>query len=796
MFFWAKPADSLDWEEIPATGGLLVAGTYSIAVQSPQPHFTIMSNLRHFFRLEDGSETLRWQTEQSSCTNDEGVGWIVQDLELTAGRWQISCHDADLVAELFGESADNSIMFQVIDLKGARLSAGPYGGSTVSLPAMASPAISSVVESPSLADMSTVSVELQSADTNIGHMPPPHNDSQSATTDPQGSASEYGYNGGTVSYPQFDRILANASDCNEIQGVDRDIKQDGDRPTLSAGTSSQLSPYEPTKPVYNTPSPNPPAFCPDDAVTEICAPVTAPDREFVLNCTEFTAFPGESITISGLSKRSGELMVTALTKNSAPIQESQRLVLPASAPFASFSVQLTIPPTWSEDSIVGLAELHPDDGSASLSYDFTVSAEPCYSGYSNTPSSHATSFVEESWPVRTSPAEISQVEPVVEERASDLQSHYQQLEYRPELADIQQLEDDQHVDDLNRLENSPHPTIPPSELDQDKTLAFKTGEESLPNSQLTKTGSCSEIFRAAWSPELTDEDTQAPEIAFASLRSPDRTLQRLMALMQSAVAATAARTRFQQVQSAFPRLDDGIMDGIVGEVKVVPARGVPLGGVLPADAGGPAWGPPKTTEKQGPGRGVGVLPSDSTEPSEYGISNTTNENTPASVASKVAQNSLISGTSVSPSAAPGCGDSGALLLGHNAFVSTDVEVNPLPGSPDGVVSDLSGPLSMAATPSVSSARSSQPPAPTSAVEPESLTDASSSVSSLSDSDSFEISPSAESSQSTNLSIDIPRALRSGDLVSVVMKSKSHPHPACVKLWVIDSFNQKVVDGPR
>ncbi|MEL7476762.1 MAG: hypothetical protein AAGJ55_11120, partial [Cyanobacteria bacterium J06555_12] len=144
MFFWAKPADSPEWEEIPATGGLLVAGMYSIAVQSPQPHFTIVSNLQHFCRQEDGTEMLRWQTEQSSRTNDEGVGWIVQDLELTAGRWQISCRDADLVAELFGENADNSITFQAIDLKGARLSAGPYGGSSVSLPAMTSPATSSI----------------------------------------------------------------------------------------------------------------------------------------------------------------------------------------------------------------------------------------------------------------------------------------------------------------------------------------------------------------------------------------------------------------------------------------------------------------------------------------------------------------------------------------------------------------------------------------------------------------------------------------------------------------------------
>ncbi|MEO0354446.1 MAG: hypothetical protein AAF268_06455, partial [Cyanobacteria bacterium P01_A01_bin.3] len=60
----------------------------------------------------------------------------------------------------------------------------------------------------------------------------------------------------------------------------------------------------------------------------------------------------------------------------------------------------------------------------------------------------------------------------------------------------------------------------------------------------------------------------------------------------------------------------------------------------------------------------------------------------------------------------------------------------------------------------------------------------------------ENSPSAGLPQSSDLSIDIPQALRSGDLVSVVMKSKAHPHPACVKLWVIDSSSQTVVDGPR
>ena len=131
MFFWAKPADGNQWLEIPPTDGALMPGVYNIAVQSPQPHFTLVSHLRHYLRQEDGTRELVWQTEQSSRTNEEGVGWVMQNLELKEGWWQFDCRDADLVAELFGEPPQNCVSFQVAAAKSPLVETlSPPGAST------------------------------------------------------------------------------------------------------------------------------------------------------------------------------------------------------------------------------------------------------------------------------------------------------------------------------------------------------------------------------------------------------------------------------------------------------------------------------------------------------------------------------------------------------------------------------------------------------------------------------------------------------------------------------------------
>ncbi|WP_156820207.1 hypothetical protein [Synechococcus sp. PCC 7336] len=116
MIFWFKADDGSDWQELPPQGNPLSAGKYSIAVQSPQPHFKLESSIRHYCHLPDGTRVQVGRQSNTCRTNNEGMGWIGQHLELLPGIWEISCQDGDLIAELFGEGHTDSITFEVADL--------------------------------------------------------------------------------------------------------------------------------------------------------------------------------------------------------------------------------------------------------------------------------------------------------------------------------------------------------------------------------------------------------------------------------------------------------------------------------------------------------------------------------------------------------------------------------------------------------------------------------------------------------------------------------------------------------
>jgi hypothetical protein len=134
MKFWIKRAGNEEWVPISAEDGLLFTDTYTIIAHSPQPHFTITVDV-HQYRLvqSDGSEAevappaadlsqghKLQQGEQlqhlqrSIRTNDEGIGVILPATALTPGLWELHCHDADLIAELFGEGQSNTLRFQVV----------------------------------------------------------------------------------------------------------------------------------------------------------------------------------------------------------------------------------------------------------------------------------------------------------------------------------------------------------------------------------------------------------------------------------------------------------------------------------------------------------------------------------------------------------------------------------------------------------------------------------------------------------------------------------------------------------
>ena len=664
MFFWAKPADSNQWEEIPANGGLLIAGIYNIAIQSPQPHFTVVSHLRQYRRRKDGTEELYWQTEQPSRTNDEGVGWIAQDIELTEGRWQISCRDADLVAELFGESPSNSISFQVIDLKGARLSSGPQSSFSVSLPEMsASTTIAETQPTSQPVEISaqTVVPEPTQRDRSLY----PGITAENASPVPEAEDTTPNHSDSSVTAYPLDPIDTSAEGLNGMHlSNSTDIEIGHSNASASAQSALTHSPHN-HQSTAREPSSNP-----DDAVTEIFTPPESAKEEFVLSHSEFTAIPGEILHITGHTKISGQLSVTALAKNSLLIQEVQRLQVPSRAPFLSFSVQLSVPDDWSEDAIVGVAELHPEDGSVSLSQDFTVTAEPRI-----------------------------------------------------------QLEDSTWNNALVSVDNFPSTDL--SLLDH-PSLQTKT-----PTQTTKVTAAPRKPEPPPWSPDLAEEEILPPEIAFASSRTPDRTLLKLLALVQSSAAASAARTRYQQSQSVQAAPNEAIIDGIVGDVSVI-------SNPIPANSDAPQ----PNVDRIAPFKTNASALWGSHHPAKRNSGHNTAEASLSEVST--------------PQSTPEMED-------------CTPAIEPVLQSADEIGTTLSEPIVTIAD----GASDSNPALPAKAVA---STNATSSKSS--------------STSSANISIDIPKSLRSGDLVSVVMKSKADPHPACVKLWVINSANQTVVDGPR
>ncbi len=120
MNFWVRADGQDQWEAVPHEGGNLTAGTYTIIARSPQPHFTITVDIHHL-QPGDPSPTDRptsgvspsLQERRSIRTNDEGVGVILPATDLGAGVWEFHCHDADLIAELFGETRSDVLRLSI-----------------------------------------------------------------------------------------------------------------------------------------------------------------------------------------------------------------------------------------------------------------------------------------------------------------------------------------------------------------------------------------------------------------------------------------------------------------------------------------------------------------------------------------------------------------------------------------------------------------------------------------------------------------------------------------------------------
>lgn len=118
--FWVRREGQEDWQPVPAEGAVLEEDTYTIVARSPQPHFTITVEVRQRplgpqnQGPNTGTTPPQVQT-RSVRTNDEGIGIILPASHLTPGFWELHCRDADLIAELFGETElDNCLRFQVV----------------------------------------------------------------------------------------------------------------------------------------------------------------------------------------------------------------------------------------------------------------------------------------------------------------------------------------------------------------------------------------------------------------------------------------------------------------------------------------------------------------------------------------------------------------------------------------------------------------------------------------------------------------------------------------------------------
>ncbi|MFS8885935.1 hypothetical protein [Synechococcus sp. H70.2] len=125
LSFWVRRDGQEEWQPVPAEGAILEEDTYTILARCPQPYFTITVEV-HYRPLTAEDEgapaeakaskraTSLLQT-RSVRTNEEGISLILPATHLSPGFWELHCRDADLIAELFGETElNNCLRFQVV----------------------------------------------------------------------------------------------------------------------------------------------------------------------------------------------------------------------------------------------------------------------------------------------------------------------------------------------------------------------------------------------------------------------------------------------------------------------------------------------------------------------------------------------------------------------------------------------------------------------------------------------------------------------------------------------------------
>jgi hypothetical protein len=122
MNFWVRDVHTDQWQPVPPEGCTLMAGTYTVIAGSPQPHFTITIDIDQYPLPTSNGDTvpahqpgMGVRHEQRLVrTNDEGIAVILPPTLLSPGVWEFRCHDADLIAELFGEGKFDTLSLRVL----------------------------------------------------------------------------------------------------------------------------------------------------------------------------------------------------------------------------------------------------------------------------------------------------------------------------------------------------------------------------------------------------------------------------------------------------------------------------------------------------------------------------------------------------------------------------------------------------------------------------------------------------------------------------------------------------------
>lgn len=676
MIFWAKPIDGTEWIELPPSGGTILSGVYNIAVQSPQPHFTIVSHLRQFRPEGDPSKEVLWETQHTSQTNNEGIGWVAQEIELGEGWWQIGCSDADLVAELFGENPQNAVTFQVI----AVTQAGPTPD-----------------RSALLGDFTEAEAE--------------------QTADIQPAAERSGNLGS----------LDTTATPTEIFVKDSEWGADF-----------------------------------EEGVRMISAP-SQPRGDFSLVQSQFTALPGEVVTLTGHTQRSGQLSITAFTENSILVREVQRVQLLAGAQTSAFSFRLSLPSTWTGHPLTGIAELFPDDGREPLTFDFTIAIaaetappgsetdssgslnqaklqptdsdkaqdttvpDPIFQSPNNPiPSIDSVENKDSSADPQPENAPLSEVEAAIAESQP----------YEPQLEPVRSLEKElpPEVQQYLELQKDLETATTRSELASHIQLPNWTQTPSEPQQQqeqaadLISPDSSNLDSSTSIDSQPTEEELLFPAIAFASPRSPDRTLNRLVELAREA-AIVAERTQQTHKQHLYQQEEiPEILNEVIGQAVAYASPATPNQVASPQQTPGQS---PMLASIRETIALAGAPRSLEQQPMQLGRKRLDN-----AIAKSIADAATIEQP-----------------VNQESRESSNLES-----------SDLDSAVPKSAT-------------------QESLTQ--------------EPKDRETSLDNTSgLELSIPASLRSGDLVTVVLRL-THPElPACIKLWVNDIETDSVVDGPR